>query len=354
MFKSVQFKMLMKKVTKMVAMDNGRCLTLDAAPTKVLETIFSYLPGKDLLNALAVCRSFNNIISSSNKQMDKIRLKVDYNMDNFMEFKILMKSTNRNYQHLSVSQDYVYFIKGLDYFNLKTIRIVKMTFDKYLLYFLKQFVNTLEEIEFDEVYIDQKGLYTKAAMFGNLHTFKINGTDDDAVYILSTFVRNISQFKNLKMPQAAFGRSYLEFFDSAPMLEKLHLTTADIASITDTENSLYLMSDSLKDLTMECFENSTMQFIWREMRVLENLNIKVQLHEDNNAENFNLEENYNIKELYIQNKMLPDHVFKEISIATPQLETWKFAELNLQIKTYSLDTEFFGYGTSEPNIYNYF
>ncbi|CAO1331949.1 unnamed protein product [Diamesa tonsa] len=338
----------------MVAMDNGRCLTLAAAPLKVLETIFNYLDGKDLINTLAVCRSFNNVISSSNKQMDKIRLNVDHSMDDMTELKLLMKSTNRNYQHLSVSQDYVYFLKGLDYFNWKSIRVEGMTFDKYLLDFLKQFVVSLEEIEFDQVYIDPYGLYTKAAYFNNLDTFTINGSDDDAVFILSTFVESISQFKNLKMPQAAFGRSYMEFFDSRPMIETLYLTSADTASITDTENTLYLISDSLRELTMECYENSTLQFIWREMIVLEKLNIKIQLYEDNNPGNFNLQENQNIKELYILNKMLPDHVFKEIYIATPNLETWRFAELNLRIKTYSLDAQLFGYETSKMYNYTYF
>lgn len=345
--------MLMKEVTKMVAMDNGRCLTLAAAPQKVLETIFNYLDGKDLLNVLAVCSSFNNVISSSTKQMDKIRLKVDHSMDDITELKLLIKLTNRNYQHLSVSQDYVYFLKGLDYFDWKSVRVEGMAFDIYLLDFLKQFVVTLEEIEFDQVYIDRNGLYTKAAYFRNLDTFKINGNDDDAVFILSTFVESISQFKNLKMPQAAFGRSYMEFFDSRPMLEKLYLTSAAAASISDTENSLLLLSDSLKELTMECFENSTMQFIWKEMIVLEKLNIEIQLHEDNNAENFFLRTHENIKELYILNKMLPDHVFKEISIATPQLATWRFAELNLRTKTYSLDAPLFGYETSEMNNDSY-
>ena len=214
-----------------------------------------------MLNALSVCRSFNNVISSSNVQMDKIRLKVDYTMNNFIGFQILMKSTNRNYQHLLVSQDYVFFIKEVFHFNLKSIRVERMTFDKYLLDFLKKFVNTLEAIEFDQVYVDQNGLYTKAAHFRNLHTFEIKGNDDDAVFILSTFVRNIYQFKKLKMPQAAFGRSYMEFFDYRPKLEKLHLITGAVAFIAGTESSLYLMSDSLKELTMECFENSTMQFI---------------------------------------------------------------------------------------------
>lgn len=344
----------MKEDSKMVAMDNGRCLTLAAAPLKVLETIFNYLDGNDLLNTLAVCRSFNNVISSSNKQMDKIRLNVDHSMDDMDELKLLMKATNRSYQHLSVSQDYIYFLKGLDYFNWKSIRVEGMTFDKYLLDFLKQFVVTLEEIEFDQVYIDQYGLYTKAAYFRNLDTFIINGNDDDAVFILSTFVESISQFKNLKMPQAAFGRSYMEFFDSRPMIEKLYLTSAEPALTTDTENSLNLISDSLKELTMECFENSTMQFIWREMIVLEKLYIKIQLHEDNNPGNFSLREHENIKELYILNKMLPDHVFNEISIATPHLETWRFAKLNLRFKTYSLDAQLFGYETSKMYNYTYF
>ncbi|CAO1342283.1 unnamed protein product [Diamesa serratosioi] len=342
----------MKEVNKMLAMDNGRCLTLATAPRRVLETIFNHLGGKDLLNALVVCRSFNDVISTSDVQMDKIRLKFDKTMSKFMEFKITMKVTNRNYQHLSISHDYVFFINELDYFDWKSIRVQKMSFDKFLLEFLKKFEETVEELEFDQVYIDQNGLYSKAALFQNLEVFKINGTDNDAVYILSTFVRNIYQFKELKMPQSAFGRSYMEFFDSCVKLEKLHLTTTAVSSIHETENSLYLMSDSLKELTMECFENSTMQFIWREMRALEKLNIKVQLHEDNNPQNFNLQENFSITKLYIQNKMLPDHVFKEISVATPNLEIWRFAQLNLRIKSFSfaLDSPFYGFGTSTMDV----
>lgn len=333
----------------MLAMDNGRCLTLAEAPTKVLETIFKHLGGDDLLNLLAVCRTFNNVIASSNVLMDKIRLKVHHSIDHVMEIKIIMKTTNRNYQHLSISEYYVYFLQELDYFDWKSILIEQMTFDKYLLEFLKKFVRTLEEIEFEQVYIDQNGLYTKAAHFPNLYIFKINGPDDDAIFILSTFVRNISQFEELKMPQAAFGRSYIEFYESYTKLVKLHLTTADVSVSSDTENSLFLMSDSLKELTMECFENSVMEFIWREMKVLKKLNIKIQLHEDNNPRNFNLQDNLNIKELYIQNKMLPDHIFKEISYATPNLETWKFAPIIRKVKTYSL-SQFFGYDISKINI----
>lgn len=87
---------------------NSKIHTLDQYPIEVLKTVFDNLTAKDLISCLGVCRSFNEIISESNKMMSKVAMITMFvEVPQLIMLDKVLKVTERSYAFMGALKSFV-------------------------------------------------------------------------------------------------------------------------------------------------------------------------------------------------------------------------------------------------------
>lgn len=291
-----------------------------------LQIIFDYLPGTDLISCLAVCKSTNFEIATSEKLMDKIVLIVP--RGHKMIADQILNNTNRKYKHISIQHEYEY---GLDFkndfFKWKSLHIQRTIFCSTMWKFLEQFKKTISELNFSfikvELCVDQK-----FPIFDKLETLKIKCEVTETAMIYYEFQMNFPGLKHLTISQFGyeFAISVIKRTKYDVFLDTMHLTQPKLASFWTVEHVLKGQKNCLKELTLEKLNSSAMENIWKEMKVLKKLTIgkKIPAFRRNMA----LATNNSINEIVIHSTTVPFYVYEQIVNATPNLKILRVTNKN--------------------------
>lgn len=139
------------------------CWFLGHLPPEILTKIFRGLRGNILIRLTLVCKNFNQTIGTSKEFMDKIRLRVSPIHENrsFSELEKVITESVRKYEHISLMNTQCDDQHCLDFMNQynqwKSLKISTCHFLSLdtKVSFLKILSDSLEEIEFENVIIDQ-------------------------------------------------------------------------------------------------------------------------------------------------------------------------------------------------------
>ncbi|CAO1335983.1 unnamed protein product [Diamesa serratosioi] len=310
---------------------NSKDHSIAQLPADVLKSVFYRLNGGSLLNCLAVCKSFSEIIESSENFMGKIRLNAYKSTSkNVKQLQHILVFTNRKYQHLTISKDK---LLTLDYqyikFNWKSIKVDKILFGNYLLSFLQQFTMNLTEIEFFDCKIESESHLREIVVYPKLKTLKINCEEAVACFIVLNFEKNIVNLEELLLPQTAFGVAHniIRFRTLTFRLKKLHLTSPSGFQALDVISPLRSQRDYLEEIKLDILDNSSLHYIWGSMKRIKKVSLTdkcsfVQL------DDLALDANVNIQELHINSKRMSLKMFEKILDATPELKILHINKMN--------------------------
>lgn len=309
---------------------NSKDHSIAQLPEAILKSVFSRLNGQSLLNCLATCMSFNQIIAPSNLFMDKIRLNAHKSTaKNVKQLQLILFYTKRRYQHLTISKDK---LLTLDYqilkFNWKSVQIDKILFGTNLLTFLDQFPNLIE-IEFVDCKIESENHLRDISVYPKLTTLKINCEEAVACFIILNFEKSIVNLKELLLPQTAFGVAHniIRFRTVTFRLKKLHLTSPSGFQALDVISPLRAQREYLEEIKLDILDNSSLHYIWGSMKRIK----KVSLTDKCSfirLDDLALESNVNIQELHINSKRMSLKMFETIIDATPELKILHINKMN--------------------------
>lgn len=286
----------------------------------VAVNVLSFVRGSELLNAMLVCRSWNNYISKSSELMKKIVLKTNKCDTRDLE-QILCQST-RMYQNLSLSRCIDYKLNyHIDKFTWKTLRIQKCLFDKRLVLFLNQFSRTLEEIEFYQMRTIIEFDGPPIASFPKLETLRLKCNSIEACYIILIIHSTLGRIKDLTLPIQAIALTFhiITHGNVNIRLRKLHILGPLIAMTPEIEQCLVAHSNHLEEITIDCaILNSTIELIWNDMKALKVVKIRMRNRLMNSIDPV-LRPNSSIKQLWLFNAKVQNSVYEKIFDATPNL-----------------------------------
>lgn len=287
-------------------------------PIHIMDKILKKLPGRDLINMLAVSKTFNETIASSETYMYKIRLNAHSDKARVS----VLQHSNRKYQHVSIDDHSGYnddFLLSTK-FQWKTIKVKDMILTKDIRIFISTYASTLESLEYLQVYLDDNEYENPYCHLPKLKTIIINGQDCDSAYIYLALMRGRTpSVEELTIPQNAL----IHIFDAnlvfTPHIKKLHLVSPSIHRLWDVRNSLLFFQDTLEELTVEMINKEATEFIWNEMPYLK----KVTLRANNSmfmvSKPLDLNNNNNIRELIVHNNKVPFDIYEDIVKASPKL-----------------------------------
>ncbi|CAO1370213.1 unnamed protein product [Diamesa serratosioi] len=284
-----------------------------------LQIIFDYLPAKDLITCLAVCKATNFEIATSEKLMNKIVLKIP------AEQKLLaddiLSITNRKYKHICIQSDNEYMLDFQnEHFQWKSLHFHGLTFGPSMWNFLRQFRETISELNFSDNEVELS-LDDKFPVFVKLNTMKIKCEATETAMIYSQFHLNYDTLKNLTISQFGFefAISVIRKTKKQVQLDTLHFTQPRIQRRCTVALALKAQKSCLKELTLERLNSSSMEYIWEEMKVLKKLTLGSMVPVF--KKDMLLATNSSIKHIVIHSTTVPLKVYGLMIDATPNLET---------------------------------
>lgn len=305
---------------------NSKDHTIADFPTG-LQIIFDYLPARDLISCLAVCKATNIEIATSVKLMDKIVLKIPE--DNSSVAKSILNLTNRKYQHISIQSTNEFTLDfHNDHFQWKSLHIHRAKFGPPMWDFLQQFQESIVELIFTNNEVEHST--QRFPFFAKLKTLQIKCELTETAMIYSRFYSNYKTLKNLQISQYGFeyAINVIRRTRNPAQLETIHFTLPKVQRKWTLEHALNTQRNCLTELSIEKIDTSSMEYIWKEMKVLKKLTMGSKIPDFD--DDMNLEVNNSIKDIVIHSPTVPIGVFGHITYATPNLKTLQITNKNDQ------------------------
>lgn len=289
-----------------------------------LNLIFDYLLGNDLISCLLVNKQFYQQISTSEKLMSKIVLKIP--KGKFSRANRLLRQTDRKYKNICIQGQLEYQIDLLNpYFKWSSIEFKNVTFGPQLWIFLRQFTETIVELIFVNNPL-QLLTNDNFPVFKHLKVLKINNKDATSILMLNEFKSNFCTIKHLTTSQVGMETGFVFIHDLNNMkLETLHIIRPKLGKY-NIKDAIFTQKKCLKELTIETINTKSIEYIWDQMEVLKKVTLGAKVTAFKKS--MSLRKNNSIEEIVVHNTKVPFEIYEKLVISTPNLTLLRVSNKN--------------------------